>query len=317
VRAVINLAPTNHNNELLDGHQTIGFELIHGTADPDVSLEGRFRLYDESGSNLSQHPFAWNPSALYRSNKLIDGGNHEDFAESGTDVATLTKGYALSFFAAHLNDDVTWYELYTRGDSKPGGLANSVTTQYRDGFLRDVIDNCQRLVVSPNTLGGTVTSKFATIAINNLSTNVDTPHFTRAITISPTASGGFVSWAIPAGHRNTNDYKYLSLRIGQTSGDPVPDGVRVRIKNGAVWSGDVELTSHGTIAQVDSMCLTGIGFACTQIADQFHMGTIRVPLSEFGAHDDVNTVRVLFHDDASDVDFVIDDLEFSEYILKP
>jgi hypothetical protein len=53
------------------------------------------------------------------------------------------------------------------------------------------------------------------------------------------------------------------------------------------------------------------------IEDQAHMGTIRIPLDAFGDHDDVTSVDLSATSEATDGEFLLDNLEFSEFILKP
>jgi hypothetical protein len=47
------------------------------------------------------------------------------------------------------------------------------------------------------------------------------------------------------------------------------------------------------------------------------MGTIRIPLDAFGDHDDVTSVDLSATSEATDGEFLLDNLEFSEFILKP
>ncbi|MFY0534120.1 hypothetical protein [Nannocystis pusilla] len=119
------------------------------------------------------------------------------------------------------------------------------------------------------------------------------------------------SWTFPA--IDLKDYEWLSMRIGQTSG-VATTGLRVYIRNNGVWLPSVAITDHGQIPQPMSMCqLAPCGFP--QVYE--HMGTVRVPLSALGAHDSVSGVAFVFQGKSAGKDFLIDNLEFSEWVNKP
>lgn len=48
-----------------------------------------------------------------------------------------------------------------------------------------------------------------------------------------------------------------------------------------------------------------------------HMGTIRIPLDAFGARDNVTSVEFKAPAEAVDGEYLIDNVEFSEWIFKP
>jgi hypothetical protein len=151
----------------------------------------------------------------------------------------------------------------------------------------------------------------------DLDPSTDTPHHTHALRYTPPANGGGFAWSIPAGLRDVTAFKYLSVRAGQLTG-PVTDDLRIRIVNGGVTSPSVRLTDHGQLAQPRDMCIQPfIAGACAVIDSQAHMGTIRIPLEAFGDHDDVTSVVLSAASEAIDGEFLLDNLEFSEFILKP
>ena len=58
-------------------------------------------------------------------------------------------------------------------------------------------------------------------------------------------------------------------------------------------------------------------YSCAAPPVYDHMGTVRVPLDAFGDRDDVEAVRLVFRDDSVRKTFLVDTLEFAEWIYKP
>ena len=112
---------------------------------------------------------------------------------------------------------------------------------------------------------------------------------------------------------DVSGFRYLSLRIGQASGDPAND-LRIQIRNAEEWSAEVRLTDHGVLAQPLDMCFIQAPPVCQP---RTHMATIRIPLSAFGGHDNVDFVRLRFRGDSTVDTFIIDNLEFSESVQGP
>ncbi|HSK00513.1 MAG TPA: alpha/beta hydrolase fold domain-containing protein [Kofleriaceae bacterium] len=315
VRAVISLAPTNFHHVKLTGQNTVGAMTIVGSADADTTTDRAYSSHDETGSDASQQDPAINPSVVYRSMKLLGGGNHGGFAAEAAQ-GSVTQGYALAFLHAHLKGDVTYYEDYVRGDSVPFGWPSAVTTQESDGFLRRVIDNFDDGATANSTIGGNVAVAFGAGGVIDLGSSTITPHHTHALQYTAPPSGSGFWWSIPAGKRNVTAFKYLSLRVGQIDG-PATDDLRVRIFNSGVASPWVRVTDHGPLAQPVNMCLQSALGICQLIDVQAHMGTIRISLDAFGAHNDVTAVEIGAANEAIGSRFLIDNLEFSEFILKP
>jgi hypothetical protein len=316
VRSVVALAPTNHHHVELDGSNTVSAMVLVGTADADTTVDRAYSTHDEASSDASHHDPLINPAAIYRSMKLLASGSHAGFAAEGNQ-SSVTQGYVLAFLHAHLKNDVTYYEDYVRGDAVPHGWS-SVTTQYSDGFLRRVIDNFDDGTIANPTIGGSITVSLGTGGVIDLDPSADTPHHTHALRYTPPANGSGFAWGIPAGLRDATAFKYLSLRAGQLAG-PATDDLRIRIVNAGVNSPWVRLTDHGPLAQPLDMCIVPFIFpgACMTIASQAHMGTIRIPLEAFGDHDDVTSVVLSATSEAIDGEFLLDNLELSEFILKP
>lgn len=316
VKSVVALAPTNSTSLTLRGQNTLSAMVLVGANDPDTRAESAYAVHDKAGSDASQQDPIINLDALYRSMKMLQGANHAGFAANAAQ-GTATKGYVMAFLHAHLKNDITYYEDYVRGDAVPGGWAQPVTTQYRDGFLRRMIDNFEDGALANSTIGG-----FVSVGIGNpssvidLRTSADSPHETYALHYDPPATGGGFLWSIPAGKRDATLFKYLSVRVGQTSGAPTDD-LRVRIGNTGVTSAWVRLTDHGTLPQPTNMCTSSQLGLCQTIASQNHMGTIRIPLSAFGAHNDVRWIELGAVNEAIQGRYLIDNLEFSEFVLKP
>lgn len=315
VRSVVSLAPVGPNDNFLTGLQTIGYLQIYGTADFDVSPPGAYHHFDGGGSNDSQLDTLWNNNVIYKVLKLVHGASHAGYSDLGpADQQDAVKGYVLAFLKAHNADDVSWYEDYIRGDAIPGGWAEPVFTSYSDGFYRRVIDHFDDGTVANSTVGGNVTTYLATAQVLDLSnTSPGYVHDTHALWTWGSSDGAAVTWSIPAGRRDASAFKWLSLRVAQTSGAPAND-LRIQLRNGNTWSAELRLTDYGPIAQPTEMCFTQLGGPCST---ERHMATIRVPLSAFGAYDDVQYVRLRFRGDSIPKTFILDNLEFSEWILKP
>jgi hypothetical protein len=221
----------------------------------------------------------------------------------------LVKGYVLAFLAAHNRNDVTWYEDYIRGPERPGGWIEPVFTSYSDGFYRRVIDNFDDGLTSGTTIGGEIATSLATASV----IDAGYPHDTYALWMWGSSTNGVVNFTIPSGKRNADNFKWLSLRIAQWTGAPSND-LRIQIRNGVTWSPELRLTDSGPIPQPTGMCYAG-NDPCPIITK--HMATIRVPLADFGAHNNVEIVSLRFRGDSVVDTFVVDNLEFSEHILKP
>ena len=119
--------------------------------------------------------------------------------------------------------------------------------------------------------------------------------------------GGLYLILTPAGARWWRlDYRYGGKRRTLSMG-VYP---HVSLKDGNVWSPELRLTDYGPLPHPTQLC----GSIC---AVPRHMATIRVPLSAFGAHNNVTNVRLVFRGDSFPDTFIVDDLAFSEWILKP
>lgn len=312
VKSVVNLAPASQGPDL-DGNQTEGYFHIYGTSDGDTSPGATFANHDRAGDDGSQLDPIWNDDVVYKSVKLLEGATHGGYIDGGPQNDAV-KGYVLAYLAAHNKGDATWYEDYIRGDAVPGGWAQPIHTTYSDGFYRRVIDHFDDGIVNNSTIGGTVGYANATAQVFD----PGFPHDTDVMWMWGHNTSGVVVWTIPAGKRNAGGFEWLSLRIAQLSGAPAND-LRIQIRDGITWSKEIRLTDHGTIPQPTEMCFGQQGLGClpADLDVVNHMATIRVPLSAFGTHDDVQYVRLRFRGDSAVDTFMIDNLEFSEFILKP
>lgn len=305
VKSVVSLMPTSFSGELLTGHDTVGTMEIYGTDDGQVSWSGSTFHFDRSGNQNSQRDASVNFNTTYKAMKIVEDMNHlsplDGFAGNDT-----VKGYVLAFLAAHNQGDTTWVEDYIRGDEVPGTWASPALTSYSDGFHRRVIDNFSDGAEANSTIGDTVTASNATMDVLDLGNFPATyAHDTEALWMWGANTNGTVTWNIPAAKGDTTGFTYLSLRIGAAAG-PAPNDLRIQIRNGAgTWSPELRLSDYGVIAQPTTFC-AGI---CTSRAV---MATIRIPLVDFGAHDDVERVRFLFRGDSTVDTFIVDNLEFSE-----
>jgi hypothetical protein len=309
VKAVVSLAPSSSSGLFLDGMQTVATLDMWGTIDGDVSYGGAIHHFDRSGSEGSQLDPTWDDQVTYKSLKLVHQLPHQGYSDGFAGVDTV-KGYVLAFLKAHNHGDVTWYEDYIRGDAVPDGWPHPVFSSYSDGFLRRVIDNFDDGSALNSTIGGVTATFKATMSVLDLGANPGTyMHDTEALWMWGTGDGSLVTWTIPAGKRDASSFEWLSLRIAQTSGAPAND-LRIQLRNGLTWSPELRLTDYGAIPQPTKVCA---GICVTRS----HLATIRVPLAAFGAHDDVQHVRFVFRGDSFPDTFVIDNLELSEWILKP
>lgn len=325
VRAVVNLAGTDHTSKYLSANDARAALYLHGTKDGDVPVAKGVRAYDRTGNEASQNDPAFSAFVYDKTLKLLTSGDHPSFTNkhegSFSDKPTqraAAKGYVLAFLKAHLADDWTWYPDYIRGAAVPGGYTGGVTTQTADGLLKRVIDHFEDVNNAANALGGAVT-KSASIAWASVNLGLDaaSAHATFAMSLS-IGGAGSVEWSLPAGKRDASAFSWLSLRIGQLSGLPA-NGITVQVRNGLVWSPALSLASYGSIAQPTSICDPNDGIpACTFFAQLLeHMATVRVPLDDFGAHNDVQVVRLTFGAGSVGADFVIDSLELAHATALP
>lgn len=323
VKSVVSLAPTGDDNELMTGVDTEGFLTLHDSLDHDVNARNVYKHHDRSGDDGPQFDPVWDNDVLYRSMKLLEGGSHEGFSNRTHPAGTVipqhlvTQGYVLAFLKKHNAGDATWYEDYIRGDAVPGSWGWSIISQYSDGWARRVIDHFEDGALSNSTIGDAVsTNGTVTASVIDLSVAPAVyVHKTRALHVAPDSEGSSVQWAIPSGKRNALALEWLSFRIGQVSG-AAADDVFVQIRNGSTWSAEVAVSAHGTIAQPIGFCVQVFG-GCNGTEMLRTMGTVRVPLSALGDHDDVTAVRVKFRGDTLSASYVLDNLEFSESVLQP
>jgi hypothetical protein len=313
VRSVVTLAPGDAG-PALSGDQTEALLSLYGTADGDTSPGATFGFHDRSGDDGPQLDPAWNDQEIYRATKLLEGATHVGYSDLGdVDQQNTLKGYVLAFLAAHHKNDPTWYEDYIRGDAVPGPWTAPVYTSYRDGFYRRTVDDFSDGTLLNPTLGGNALSTGAYAVV----VDAPYPHDTWALEMTGAQNSGIVQWSVPAASGDTSAFEWLSLRIAQLDGSPAED-LTVRIRNNGVWSREIALTDHGPIPMPHLFCY-GTGFGCQPQSLSTHaaMSTIRVPMSAFGDHDDVEYVRFTFRGDAVGPSFLLDDLEFSEWIFKP
>lgn len=291
-RAVVGLASREDGNFVNPG-MADAVLLLHGAIDGQVLPDRSYRIYDKSGTEGS---VALN--GVDRSMKLFESGSHDDFVEEdGTipEMAIVTRGYVLAFLAEHLQEDPTWYEDYIRSPNVPHVWTGTVASQFEDGVLVNVIDNAEDGNVTPSTMNASVDRQDVASANIDLAGVANSAHETRALRFQGTTSSSHVTWHIPAAHQNASGYDALSFRIGQTGGTPDFD-LSVEIRNGNTWSGPVAITAaHGQIGQPLGMCTTVNNHdVCWagDVDDLVNMTTVRIPLSAFGAFDDVERVRL-------------------------
>jgi hypothetical protein len=325
VRAVVTLAGTDHTGKYLGAGDAVAALVLHGSLDGDVPVVRSGHSYDRTGTELSQNDPGATPSVLDKTFKLMVGGDHPSFSDKNEGLVgdkptqrAAAKGYVLAFLKAHLANDWTWVGDYIRGSAVPGGYAGAVTTQTADGLLRRVIDHFEDAVNGTNALGGSV-QKSASIAWSSVNLGLDPNSAHATLAMALTVNGaGWVQWNVPAGKRDTNAFAALSLRLGQRAG-AATTAVTVQLLNGVVWSPALTLTNYGPIAQPMAICdpndnSPGCFAYPTPLS---HLSTIRVPLSAFGAHNDVQAVRVSFGAGAVGAQLVIDSLEVAHPLLAP
>jgi hypothetical protein len=322
VRSVVSLAPGSDAGTPITGLDTVAFLQLYGTSDGDTSPHSTFGYYDEAGDEGSQRDVAVNDEVLYKVIKLAVGATHAGYAGDTAPAGSqrrMVQGYVLAFLEAHNHDNIAYYEDYIRANNKPGGYAPRVFTTHSDGYYRRVIDNFDDGFLDGSTIGGEISTFNATAQVLDLADEDNNVHRTHALWTWGAGNGSLVTWTIPAGAmRNASAFEWLSLRIAQTSGAPAT-GLRIQIRNGAVWSPEIPLTNYGQpvvgeLPQPTLMCFVQLGADCQ---DYEHMATLRIPLSAFGAHNDVQFVRLVFRGDAFPDTFIVDNLEFSEWIFKP
>lgn len=314
VKSVVSLAPASAD-DFLTGKQARGYLSVYGTKDGDTLPNPTFIHYDRAGSDDSQRDPGLNTEVLHKALKLVGQATHKGFSDLESGAQTdLTKGYVLAFLKQHNADDASWYDNYIRGNDVPAGWPEDVFTQYSDGIYRRVIDHFDDGDVTNTTLGGHLTTFSATAQVLNLGNMQSTDvHNTHVLWSWGSPDGAAVTWSIPESKRDASDFKWLSLRIGQASGQPAAD-LRIQIRNDGEWSPEVRLTDHGPITQPLEMCWGGLAAHTCEVRRQ--MATIRVPLSAFTGHDNIDFVRIRFRGDSIADTFIIDNLEFSEWIYE-
>lgn len=315
VRAVVAMAPTRSTNTFLFGTRTPSYMLLYGTSDFDVEPDAAFESHDWAGWNEFSTP---NNLDLDRSMKLLIDGRHSGFSDDGVGLFPLqwqvTQGYVNAFLRAWLLSDWKFYGGYVRGDNVPGSWPDDIFSQFSSSVARRVIDNFQDLNVSPNTLGGAVTT-FGIDSIDaiNGTAIAETPHAGGLLRFTPGQNNGYVAWDIPVGQRNANSFLYLSLRLGMLEGAGPVEG-RLWIKNGNNFAW-VNLADYGGVPEPTLMCTESEALICITNEEQAHMRTLRVPLSVFGARNDVQRVYLQFLDGAVGNDFIVDNVEFSDALI--
>lgn len=320
VKAVVTLAQNGEDTLFLDGTMTRGYLGLHGTNDSDRAPWETYRHFDKAGAQASQLDPAANPAVLSKAMKLLVGAAHGDFADHdpaaaptllGDEVRDATKGYVRSFLQLHLQGSSATYDDLIRGDGLPPGWEGQQTfSQYRHGGQRRTIDNFEDGELSNNSFLLPTISNASVAQVLSLVPSDVTPHAheTGALELNIGADGQYVRSFVPSGaKRNASLFRWLSLRIGQTSGVAAED-VFVRVMNGGVWSDPpVRLTDHGVIPGTKLM-LPGP-------MPVHHMGTVRIPLSEFDGCNNVSLVELSFSGDAVGASFLVDDVEFSENVF--
>ncbi|MDC0715630.1 poly(ethylene terephthalate) hydrolase family protein [Nannocystis bainbridge] len=316
VRAVVSLSGNGRADMQVEADMTPALLILQAAEDSDVEPDANFEVYDLAGTEGAIPPAG--PSGLTKVMKLIEGGHHHRFSQSlGLHAqAHVSKGYLLAFLAAHVRNNWTWYEAYIRGDAIPYGWPERVVTQYSDGVQRDVVDNFEDGLVGASAMDGAVTVSNAVTSIFDLEAAGDAfQGETLALEMSGNAEGSSITWFIPEEHRDTADFAWLSFRIAQVDGS-ASSYLRFQISNDNVWSAEQIVGDHGTIATPMEMCPPsqipyGPGAACWPSGLFHHLGTVRIPLAEFGAHDDIDRVRLIFRGRSVEKTYLLDSLEFS------
>lgn len=321
VRAVVGMAPTGDLDHFVDGGDAHGMLLLYGSEDSDVPPHQVYRHFDRAGANGSQSDPFWSDQIVERAMKLLPGAGHAGFIDSASPLVgaaqrEATQGYVLAFLAEHIAGDASWYDDFVRGDTVPGSWSSGVLSQYRDGFLRRVIDTFENGGSGVNTLGGTVSATSAFFAEGSLSPPQPTPHEAQVAYVIPGGPAARVDFTLPSGKRDLSAFKHISLRIGGDFAE-APEDVFVQLGTTSGDSPMVRLSDHGQIAPRMSMCTVGVAVFCIAHDDLVTLSTVRVPLDALGPHDNVTRVRLRFGSDAVGSTFVIDDLEASEWIHNP
>lgn len=319
VRAVVTLAGNGGDDLPVTGGMTTGLLVLQGAADGDIEPNHNYQVYDLAGTE-GPIPFA-QPQGLYKAMKVLEFGDHAGFSEEFglEEQAHVAKGYVLAFLDAHLRLDMGWYENFIRGDKVPHGWAGRVVSQVSDGFYRDTIDDFEDGLVGGTPMNGAVMkSSGVTAAVLDLSdANDGKQHHTKALSMYGAHAGESIEWSIPQAHSATGAFKWLSLRIGQSYGAESAD-LQVQIRNGNTWSVAQTVGDHGQIPTPMMMCPSSLYDLNSCAVEPFaHMGTVRIPLADFGAHNDIERVRVVFNGGSVRKTYLLDSLEFSEWDLKP
>jgi dienelactone hydrolase len=303
VKAVVVMAGTNADELDVMPDTTDGLLIMHGGTDGDVPVYKGVRLTDRSGTESSAG--FGSPNLMYEAFKLFDLGTHAGFAgvtQVGSDQGAVARGYVLAFLRGHLQSNMTFYNEYIIGDAVPYGWGRMLS-QYSDGVARKVVDHFEDGLLSASTIGGTVMVSHASASVVDLDADPDSTHSTHAVDFSATSNAGSVTWTIPSGRGNAGIHADLSFRIAVDEGAAIT-GLMLSIKNNGVWSPTLAVSDYGDIH-------TPIAVQPFLAPEDRVMSTIRIPLADLGAVDDVESIR--FSVAAPDVGrwFLLDSLEFA------
>jgi dienelactone hydrolase len=305
VEAVVVMAGTNADELDVMPDTTEGLLVMHDGADGDVPVWKGVRLNDRSGTESSTG-FS-SPNRMYKAFKLFEGGYHSGFAGEtplwSPDQGTVARGYVLAFLRGHLQSNMTFYNEYIVGDAVPSAWPNRILSQYSDGQVRQVVDHFEDGLLSGNTIGGTVTVSHAEANVVDLDVDPVSTHSTHAIDFRAGDTGGSVTWTIPANRGNAQAYANLSFRIAVDEG-PAVNGLTVSIRNNGVWSPALVVSDYGDIH-------TPVAVQPVLAPKDRVMSTISIPLDDFGAVDDVESIRFSISAATSGRWFLLDSLEFA------
>ena len=269
VEAVVGIAPTDQDNEVLMGTHTRSFLVLYGSRDNDVKgycLEGdllvspscgnipsslvgnSFSLYDRAGSESSVPHFPFFPDArvVTKAMVFVDRANHANFSDScsiGPGLIDCNEQHAVT--AAYVNAFLRWrvenegkYRHFFTGEWRSESLEDlTIRTQYRQGTGRKVVDNFDQPGWGSATLG--TVDKETQIAIEKEGSmwdfpNYTIPHDTRGLMLRwktlPFLIDPWIRWSIPDGE---------SLELGRYR--DVTDYTHLSFRAGIVFDAPLNL----------------------------------------------------------------------------
>jgi hypothetical protein len=308
IGSVSSIAPVDGQLYVLPG---VPYFVILPAADGDVCTLTGQRIYDRAGSALAP------PDATTKSGIYVYGASHNFFntiwAADGDDGAAgrddyipaadqqrLGEAFLTAYGGAQLNHEILYDDMF-RGRLTFPSFAGHKIYPIRHEQNNSKFEN--------GSGAGAVAAAGATV------TSVASPsvHQTQAIQVGWSASGGTVTYTLPAGQRDASSFEVLSFRVAQTNSASNPTSGNQDFMIELVGGGHTKATFASRFGAIPRP-YNHIGWCTPPL--QNVMTTIRVPLHSFIMNNsgvtlnNIDTVRITFLNPTQG-EIYVDDIEFS------